>query len=39
MQRRLYDPSGYKFLKHLLPLNRWISRAAFVLGRRSSSSS
>jgi cytochrome c oxidase subunit 1 len=32
MQRRLYDPSAYDFLKPLLPLNRLISRAAFVLG-------
>jgi cytochrome c oxidase subunit 1 len=32
MQRRLYDPSAYDFLKPLLPLNRAISRAAFVLG-------
>jgi cytochrome c oxidase subunit 1 len=32
MQRRLYDPSVYEFLQHLLPLNQMISRAAFVLG-------
>jgi cytochrome c oxidase subunit 1 len=32
MQRRLYDPSAYDFLKPLLPLNRAISHAAFVLG-------
>ena len=32
MQRRLYDPSAYDFLKHLLPLNSWISHAAYVLG-------
>jgi cytochrome c oxidase subunit 1 len=32
MQRRLYDPSVYDFLKHLLPWNVWISRAAYVLG-------
>jgi cytochrome c oxidase subunit I len=32
MQRRLYDPSVYEFLRHLLPLNRAISHAAFVLG-------
>ena len=32
MQRRLYDPSAYDFLKHLLPWNVWISRAAYVLG-------
>ena len=32
MQRRLYDPSAYEFLRPLLPWNRWISRAAYVLG-------
>jgi cytochrome c oxidase subunit I len=32
MQRRLYDPSVYNFLKPLLPLNRAISHAAFLLG-------
>jgi cytochrome c oxidase subunit 1 len=32
MQRRLYDPSVYDFLKPLLPLNRGISHAAFLLG-------
>jgi cytochrome c oxidase subunit 1 len=32
MQRRLYDPSVYEFLRPLLPLNRGISQAAFVLG-------
>jgi cytochrome c oxidase subunit 1 len=32
MQRRLYDPSVYDFLKPLLPLNRMISHAAYVLG-------
>jgi cytochrome c oxidase subunit 1 len=32
MQRRLYDPSVYDFLKPLLPLNQAISRAAFLLG-------
>ena len=32
MQRRLYDPSAYEFLQHLLPWNQWISRAAYVLG-------
>ena len=32
MQRRLYDPSVYDFLRPLLPLNRAISHAAFVLG-------
>src|ERR1051325_4949897 len=29
MQRRLYDPNAYDFLKHLLPWNQWISRAAY----------
>jgi cytochrome c oxidase subunit 1 len=32
MQRRLYDPSVYEFLRPLLPLNRGISHAAFLLG-------
>jgi cytochrome c oxidase subunit I len=32
MQRRLYDPSVYDFLKPLLPLNRAISHAAYLLG-------
>ncbi len=32
MQRRLYDPSVYDFLKPLLPLNRGISHAAYLLG-------
>ena len=32
MQRRLYDPSVYDFLKPLLPLNKFISHAAYVLG-------
>jgi len=32
MQRRLYDPSVYEFLRPLLPLNRAITYAAFVLG-------
>jgi len=32
MQRRLYDPSVYDFLRPLLPLNRFISRSSFVLG-------
>jgi len=32
MQRRLYDPSVYEFLRPLEPLNLLISRAAFVLG-------
>src|SRR5574341_1599604 len=31
-QRRLYDPYQYTFLRHLLPLNRWTSIFAFVLG-------
>ena len=29
--RRLYDPYQYAFLKHLQPLNRWTSFAAFIL--------
>jgi cytochrome c oxidase subunit 1 len=32
MQRRLYDPNQYVFLAHLLPVNRFISYAAFILG-------
>jgi cytochrome c oxidase subunit I len=32
MQRRLYDPSAYEFLRHLLPWNRHISYAAYALG-------
>jgi cytochrome c oxidase subunit I len=32
MGRRLYDPSAYDFLKPLLPLNRFISHSAYVLG-------
>jgi len=32
MQRRLYDPSAYTFLQHLLPWNEFITTAAFVLG-------
>jgi cytochrome c oxidase subunit 1 len=32
MQRRLYDPSVYEFLRHLLPLNKAISHTAYVLG-------
>jgi cytochrome c oxidase subunit 1 len=32
MQRRLYDPSVYEFLRPLFPLNRFISHAAFLLG-------
>jgi cytochrome c oxidase subunit 1 len=32
MQRRLYDPSAYDFLKPLFPLNQLISYAAYVLG-------
>lgn len=32
MQRRLYDPSRYQFLQHLVPLDRAISHAAFLLG-------
>jgi cytochrome c oxidase subunit 1 len=29
--RRLYNPYQYSFLKHLLPLNRYTSYAAFIL--------
>jgi cytochrome c oxidase subunit 1 len=32
MERRLYDPSVFDFLKPLLPLNRAISHAAYLLG-------
>jgi cytochrome c oxidase subunit 1 len=32
MPRRLYDPSVYEFLRPLLPLNRSISHAAYLLG-------
>jgi cytochrome c oxidase subunit 1 len=32
MQRRLYDPSAYEFLRPLFPWNRLITQAAFVLG-------
>jgi cytochrome c oxidase subunit 1 len=32
MQRRLWDPSAYAFLRHLLPLNRAISQAGYILG-------
>lgn len=32
MQRRLPDPSAYAFLRPLMPLNRLISNAAFVMG-------
>jgi cytochrome c oxidase subunit 1 len=32
MSRRLYDPSVYEFLRHLLPLNKAISHSAYVLG-------
>src|SRR4030095_5512799 len=32
MQRRLYDPSAYEFLRHLLPWDVWVLRAAYVLG-------
>ena len=31
-QRRLYDPSAYTFLEHLMDLNRYTSYVAFVLG-------
>ena len=32
MQRRLADPSAYAFLRPLMPLNRVVSQAAFVMG-------
>ena len=32
MQRRLYDPSAYEFLRHLLPWNKHISSVSYVLG-------
>jgi cytochrome c oxidase subunit 1 len=32
MPRRLYDPSVYEFLRHLLPLNKAISHSAYLLG-------
>jgi cytochrome c oxidase subunit 1 len=32
MQRRLVDPSAYAFLRPLMPLNRVVSQAAFVMG-------
>jgi cytochrome c oxidase subunit 1 len=32
MPRRLVDPSAYAFLRPLLPLNRWVTRSAFVMG-------
>jgi cytochrome c oxidase subunit I len=32
MQRRLPDPSAYAFLRPLIPLNRLVSNAAFVMG-------
>ncbi|HVR62264.1 MAG TPA: cbb3-type cytochrome c oxidase subunit I [Polyangia bacterium] len=32
MQRRLYDPSVYEFLRPLLKLNKGITHAAFLLG-------
>jgi cytochrome c oxidase subunit 1 len=32
MQRRLPDPSSYAFLRPLLPLNRVVTQAAFVMG-------
>jgi cytochrome c oxidase subunit 1 len=31
MQRRLYNPSEYTTFQHLLPINQWISRFAYVL--------
>jgi cytochrome c oxidase subunit 1 len=30
--RRLFEPYQYTYLKHLAPLNRWTSFAAFALG-------
>lgn len=30
--RRLFEPYQYTYLKHLAPLNRWTSYAAFALG-------
>lgn len=30
--RRLFDPSAYDFIKPLMPMNRQISTAAFILG-------
>jgi len=32
MPRRLADPSVYAFLRPLMPLNRWVTRSAFVMG-------
>src|SRR5262249_10942412 len=32
MQRRLYDPSVYEFLRPLAPLSRGVSHRAFLLG-------
>ena len=36
MQRRLPDPSAYAFLRPLIPLNRLVSNAAFVMGAAQS---
>jgi cytochrome c oxidase subunit 1 len=32
MQRRLYDPSAYEFLRPLFPLNKFISHMGYTLG-------
>jgi cytochrome c oxidase subunit 1 len=32
MQRRLYNYTDYEFLRHLQPVNLWITRAALLLG-------
>jgi cytochrome c oxidase subunit 1 len=32
MQRRLYNYEAYEFLKHLHPVNVWMTRAALLLG-------
>jgi len=32
MQRRLYNYETYEFLKHLHPVNVWMTRAALLLG-------
>jgi cytochrome c oxidase subunit I len=32
MQRRLYNYEAYEFLKHLHPINVWMTRAALLLG-------
>ena len=35
MQRRLYDANEYEFLRHLHPINVWITRAALLHSRSS----